>query len=209
MMARNEHLRPVPGPGARLPARPPCLGARREVRPPGHARERVPEVPARIGRLPTRAHSAALTEGGSVPLRRTGEEALITFIVVADMNRARIFCSTGDAEATEVETLARPERPEEAPFLLTAGRRRRIPRRRPAPPGGDPGAAFFAGEIAAYLRLARLDGVAGFIIAAPAVFLGLLRSELDADTQGLVQRMLTENLCDATVEAIRERLRQR
>ncbi len=198
-----------------MPAKPRCPGVRREPRPTTRVAERVPlAVPARMSQVQavrTRRNASSGNNGANP--HRAWEETLTTFIVVANAQRARIFCRTGNAEATEIETLTRPERPDETPFLLTSNHRRpsgptrRATRRRAVAAASNAGAVFFAGEIAAYLRLARISGgIAGFVIAASPAFLALLYSELDPETGELVQRTLTEHLCDATTEAIRQQL---
>ncbi len=105
---------------------------------------------------------------------------MLTYIIIADAARARIFCRTDEGEDNEIENLVHPAC-RTATGNITA-----------APQVDDPvirreRAKFFAAEVANYLRLMRTSGDAGsFVITAEPGFLRLLRGKLDQATRGMV-----------------------
>jgi len=138
---------------------------------------------------------------------------MTTYIVVADAARARIFTHEAGA-LREIDNLVHPESREHTGDLRTGGKGEQ---------GGgatqsqrqtgnveataDKHAAFFAIDLANYLKQARIQGKAdGFVIAADPRFLGVLREKMDSNTRDKVIQEVDKNLSKASEKEIAEAL---
>jgi hypothetical protein len=209
MMTSNETMAPFPVPSAGAANTPGRARARPNLRlaeRPRRLRAGAVAKPLQCA-TPARRRDDIQPQPADLPARG-GEPPPTLLIVIADVRQARIFCRTGDDEAAEIERLtrgdraddARPRPAQPAPAEGSTGGRRK------ARPRGD---ADFAAEIAAYLQLAaEAEGVAGFVLVAPPVFLELVHARLAPAARRLMLHTFAEDLGDAPAQLIRERLRK-
>lgn len=136
------------------------------------------------------------------------------YIVTANASRARVFAHQAGV-VREVDTLIHPEGRLHTGDLRTGGKGESddVVSHSPRQSGNDDAtmekhAAFFAKEVADYLRQARTQGKADeFIIAAAPHFLGLIRQKLDKPTQACVIHTLDKDLSSADEEELAEKFR--
>ncbi|MCI0509843.1 protein required for attachment to host cells [Chromohalobacter marismortui] len=136
------------------------------------------------------------------------------YIVTANATRARIFAHQAGV-VREVDTLIHPEGRLHTGDLRTGGKGEAddAASHSPRQSGNDEAtmekhAAFFAKEVADYLRQARTQGKADeFVIAAAPHFLGLLRQKLDKPTQECVIHTLDKDLSGASENELAEKFR--
>jgi len=135
------------------------------------------------------------------------------YVVAADASRARIFAREARV-LREVDTLTHPESRLHAGDLRTGGEGAAFsgPGSSQRQTGNDEAtsekqAAFFAKEVASYLRDARTQGKADeMILIAEPKFLGALRDKLDKPTLDCVTRTLDKDLSKASEEEIADKL---
>lgn len=140
------------------------------------------------------------------------------WIVVANRVTARIFEAASPLGAIdEIETLLHPagRMPEQG--LVTDKPGRTFDRGGQGRHATDPDTSqhdhetsLFAAQVAETLAKAReADRYGTLVIAAPPVFLGVLRKQLDAPTQALVTLELDKDLAHLDARSLREHLPER
>ena len=133
---------------------------------------------------------------------------MLTYIVVADPARARVFARTGPGALSEIDTLVdlrSPTRPGESGVARNGGNRRTD-----TPVGAiESEAASFANKVAQHMRQFRIDHAAdAFVIAADPHFLGLLREQLDDSTRDMIVQSVSKDYSSATAEDIERDISQ-
>ncbi|TVU72006.1 host attachment protein [Cobetia crustatorum] len=136
---------------------------------------------------------------------------MVTYIVAADAARARVFARTA-GKITEVESLVHPESRQHTGDLRTGGKGESSGGHGSLHQTGDDGAtsdkhqAFFAKEVAQYLKQAANGGKFDeLIIAAAPSFLGVLRDKLDKSVAKLVIETLDKDLSHESADQIKAR----
>lgn len=142
----------------------------------------------------------------------------ITWVLVADSSRARIFrADTPKSPLQELETLAHPESRLHERDLTTdlpgrafdsVGQGRHAMEQKTSPKYEE--AISFARQIGEQMDSARIAGKFSklILVAAPA-FLGLLREQLSAETMKKVTATIDKDFTSLDVAALRSRLPER
>ncbi|MCM2131690.1 host attachment protein [Larsenimonas rhizosphaerae] len=135
---------------------------------------------------------------------------MTTMIVVADAARARIFTEDNGA-MKEHEALVHPESREHTGDLRTGGKGAsgKGPHRHQTgneDATSDKHEAFFASDVAEYLKQAHDQGkIEKLIIAAAPSFLGTLRQKMDKSLQQCIDQTVDKELSRESAEEIRDR----
>lgn len=133
---------------------------------------------------------------------------MLTYIVVADAARARVFSRHGVGSLREVRTLVDLRDPCHPGNRRTdaagAARQGAGSRRTDNPIGAmESDASAFAGKVAHHMRRFRIAREAdAFIIAAEPQFLGLLREQLDNTTRDMVVQSVSKDYSSESADAI-------
>lgn len=135
---------------------------------------------------------------------------MLTYIVVADAARARVFSRHGPGDLREIRTLVDLRNRRHPGDLRTGGEgavRQSTGagnRRTDDPIGAMEGeASSFAGKVAQHMRRFRMEHEAdAFIVAAEPQFLGLLREQLDNTTRDMIVRSVSKDYSKASADDI-------